>query len=118
MAKAREKTTRANRKPHFRILSIDGGGIRGIIPGQILVMLENLLQKLTKKRNARIADYFDLIAGTSTGGILACAYLAPERGSKRPRFSAQEAVDLYLDRGDEVFDLSLWQRQIRGRADG
>lgn len=93
-----------------RILSIDGGGIRGILPGQIMVTLEKILKEKTKRPDARIAEYFDLIAGTSTGGILACILLAPEKDKKRPKFSAQEAVDLYLERGDEVFDLSLWQR--------
>ncbi|MCB0397703.1 MAG: patatin-like phospholipase family protein, partial [Flavobacteriales bacterium] len=62
----------------IRILSIDGGGIRGILPGQILVALEKKLQIKSKNEKARIADYFDLIAGTSTGGILTCALLAPD----------------------------------------
>lgn len=94
-----------------RILSIDGGGIRGIIPGQILVALEERLQQLDKNPNGKIADYFDMIAGTSTGGILACIYLSPEKaGSKKPRFSAKEAVDLYLERGDEIFDISFWHK--------
>ena len=48
------------------ILSIDGGGIRGIIPAKILEFLESELQKLDGEV-ARIADYFDVIAGTSTG---------------------------------------------------
>ncbi|KAA3484717.1 patatin-like protein 2 [Gossypium australe] len=51
------------------VLSIDGGGIRGIIPGVILSFLESELQKLDSEE-ARIADYFDVIAGTSTGGLL------------------------------------------------
>ena len=94
-----------------RILSIDGGGIRGIIPGQILVSLEDKLRKMDNNPDARIADYFDLIAGTSTGGILTCIYLCPDKTDpKRPRFSAAEAVDLYLDRGDEIFDVSFWQK--------
>ncbi len=94
-----------------RILSIDGGGIRGIIPGQILVKLEEILKKLDKNPKAKIADYFDLIAGTSTGGILSCIYLCPENNkSKSPRFTAEEAVELYMDRGDEIFDISLWQK--------
>ena len=58
-----------------RILSIDGGGIRGIIPGQILVALEQKLKERTHNDNTKIADYFDLIAGTSTGGILTCIYV-------------------------------------------
>ena len=97
---------------YTRILSIDGGGIRGIIPGQVLVSLEDKLKKHTENEEARIADYFDLIAGTSTGGILACIYLCPAIGSdsKRPNFSAEEAVELYFERGDEIFDLSQWQK--------
>lgn len=91
-----------------RILSIDGGGIRGIIPGQILVSLEDKLKKITSDKNARIADYFDLIAGTSTGGILTCAYLCPSpEKPKRPKFTAREVVDLYLKRGGEIFSMPL-----------
>ncbi len=94
-----------------RILSIDGGGIRGVVPGQILVALEEKLQKLDNNPKGKIADYFDMIAGTSTGGILACIYLSPDKaGSKKPRFSAKEAVNLYLERGDEIFDISFWHK--------
>lgn len=103
-----------------RILSIDGGGIRGILPGQILVALEDKLQTLDKNQDAKIADYFDLIAGTSTGGILACMYLTPiSKKNKRPKFSAKKAVKLYLDRGDEIFDVSFWQkvRSVGGITD-
>lgn len=94
---------------YVRILSIDGGGIRGIIPGQVLVSLERKLKEKTENQNARIADYFDLIAGTSTGGILTCIYLCPD-GRGKPRFSAEEAVDLYLKNGTDIFDTTLWQR--------
>ncbi|KAJ1416032.1 Patatin-like phospholipase domain [Sesbania bispinosa] len=50
------------------ILSIDGGGIRGFIPATILAFLETQLQELDGE-SARLADYFDVIAGTSTGGL-------------------------------------------------
>jgi len=94
-----------------RILSIDGGGIRGIIPGQILVEFEKKLKKYSGNDEARIADYFDLIAGTSTGGILACIFLFPDdENPLKSKFSAKEAVNLYLERGDEIFDVSLWQK--------
>lgn len=59
------------------ILSIDGGGIRGVIPAMVLVVLEEILQKKCNDPDARIAEYFDFIAGTSTGGILACILLYP-----------------------------------------
>lgn len=96
----------------IRILSIDGGGIRGIIPGQVLVSLEQKLKERTGNQDARISDFFDLIAGTSTGGILTCIYLCPNFNGNptRPRFSAEEAVNLYLERGGQIFDVSLWQR--------
>lgn len=95
-----------------RILSIDGGGIRGIIPGQILVTLEGKLKELDQNPQARIGDYFDLIAGTSTGGILACLYLTPQHhDTEAPRYSAQEVVDFYLKRGGEVF-YAPWRRRV------
>ncbi|MEE9382920.1 MAG: patatin-like phospholipase family protein [Nannocystaceae bacterium] len=94
---------------YTRVLSIDGGGIRGIIPGQVLRILEGKLEQ--RKPGARLADYFDLIAGTSTGGILACIYLCPdENRSGRPRFTAAEAVQLYLENGDEIFEIPLLHR--------
>src|SRR4051812_28360760 len=48
----------------FRILSLDGGGIRGVFPAALLARLEEHLEH-------PIGRYFDLIAGTSTGGIIA-----------------------------------------------
>ncbi len=94
----------------MRILSIDGGGIRGIIPGQVLVSLEQKLQQISNNPDYRIADAFDLIAGTSTGGILTCLYLCPDKNIGRPKFSASEAVDLYLQHGDNIFDVSIFRR--------
>jgi uncharacterized protein len=96
-----------------KILSIDGGGIRGIIPGQILVALEEKLQKKTGNPEARIADYFDFIAGTSTGGILTCLYLCPDEKG-RPKFSAKEAVELYVQHGGSIFARSFFQKVSSG----
>ncbi|KAA1279690.1 patatin [Citrobacter pasteurii] len=92
----------------IRILSIDGGGIRGILPGMLLVALEKKLQDKEKKPTARIADYFDLVAGTSTGAILCSAYVCPD-ATGTPKFSAQEAVNFYLQDGDEIFDVGIWK---------
>lgn len=52
----------------FRILSIDGGGIRGVFPAAVLAELENRFLN-----GGSIANHFDMIAGTSTGGIIALA---------------------------------------------
>ncbi len=87
-----------------KVLSIDGGGIRGIIPGQILVEIE-------REFNIKVWDHFDLIAGTSTGGILACAYLCPSDGDpKKPKFTSKEVVGLYHEKGDEIFDIPMFHK--------
>ena len=95
----------------IRILSIDGGGMRGIIPATVMVYLEDQLKKQTNNPNARIADFFDLVVGTSTGGILSSFYLTPNSNpvnSLEPstRFSAQEALSFYLEKGNQIFNQS------------
>ena len=86
------------------ILSIDGGGIKGIIPGMVLAELENRLKIRTANPNAYIADYFDFFAGTSTGGILTCLLLCPSKEDpKKPRFTAKEALNLYVENGSKIF---------------
>jgi patatin-like phospholipase/acyl hydrolase len=77
-----------------RILAIDGGGIRGIIAARILVEIEKLAGR-------SLAQAFDIIAGTSTGGIIACGL-----GVK---MTAQALLDLYVKRGAEIFSRKLWQ---------
>ncbi|QUL39078.1 patatin-like phospholipase family protein [Erythrobacter sp. JK5] len=74
----------------FRILSIDGGGIRGILPAALLAEFES------RHLDGRSAgEYFDLIAGTSTGGIIALGLSIGMRAS--------EILKLYLDHGEAIF---------------
>lgn len=88
--------------PMKRILSIDGGGIRGLIPALVL-------QHIEEETDRSIATLFDLIAGTSTGGILALGLSCPKEGGG-PKYSADELADLYLDHGPDIFDQSVWRR--------
>lgn len=98
-----------------KILSLDGGGIRGIIPAAILANLETRLQKSKGDDNVRIAGFFDLLAGTSTGGILTCLYLTPEKaGSSWPRFSASQVLEFYLELGPSSFHRSFSQLLTSG----
>jgi patatin-like phospholipase/acyl hydrolase len=96
----------------MRVLAIDGGGIRGIIPAVVLADLE-------ARTDRSISDLFDLIAGTSTGGILACALSRPAGAGDRPRFTAQELVQLYVDEGPKIFhrDLVRRVRTVNGLLD-
>lgn len=94
-----------------RILSIDGGGIRGIIPGMFIAALEEKLKVLSKNPNAHISDYFDFFSGTSTGGILTSILLSPsDEDPTKPKFSAREALDLYLEHGTEIFSTSKMRK--------
>jgi patatin-like phospholipase/acyl hydrolase len=83
------------------ILSIDGGGIRGIIPATILEFLESQLQELDGE-SARLADYFDVITGTSTGGLVTAMLTAPN-AEKRPLFAAKDIKPFYLENCPKIF---------------
>ncbi|XVF17730.1 hypothetical protein REPUB_Repub10bG0148800 [Reevesia pubescens] len=83
------------------VLSIDGGGIRGIIPGTLLAFLETKLQELDGPK-ARIADYFDIIAGTSTGGLIATMLTAPNK-ENRPLYAAKDINNFYLEHCPKIF---------------
>lgn len=102
-------------KKKVRILALDGGGIRGVIPATIMKYVEDELIRISGNENARIADYFDLIAGTSTGGILTCIYLTPGREDQKAStmYTAGEALDFYVKEGYNIFNgskLSNWKR--------
>ena len=83
----------------FRILAIDGGGARGIFPAYVLARLE-------KEHGRSLADMFDIIIGTSTGGIIAAA-----AATKVP---LEKVVALYESRAEEIFARKLWA--MRGYA--
>src|SRR5215208_7858398 len=93
----RTRTVVATTLEGMRVLAIDGGGIRGLIPALVLTELE-------RRAGRRVFELFDLIAGTSTGGILACALCAPDP------LPASELVKLYEEEGPHIFDRSLFQR--------
>ena len=94
-----------------KILSIDGGGIRGLIPALILSEIE-------KKTGKPISKCFDLIAGTSTGGILALGLTKPGEDGQ-PEFSASDLAKIYQKRGKEIFNRSFWKgmSSVGGLAD-
>ena len=81
----------------MRVLSIDGGGIRGLIPAIVLASIE-------ERTGRRVHELFDLIAGTSTGGILACALTRPSP------LRAAELAALYEEEGPSIFHRSVVKR--------
>ena len=93
----------ASRSELRTVLSIDGGGVRGIIPAMILAEVE-------RRTEEPISRLFDLIAGTSTGGILALALTKPD-AERCAQYSAEELVHLYDKRGPAIFPKS-WRQYV------
>ncbi len=90
----------------MKILSIDGGGIRGLIPALVLAEIE-------ARTGRRVGECFDLIAGTSTGGIIACALARPDP------LPAAELASLYVEEGPRIFRRGLLKRifSVEGLVD-
>ncbi|CAG8622094.1 6211_t:CDS:2, partial [Gigaspora rosea] len=119
-----------NHKNTKYVLSIDGGGIRGLIPAKIPAAIEDQVTKnvkkyvqdeITKNRDAklpkvddidvRIADLFDLVAGTSTGAIIALG-LTVTNEKKRPKFTANDIVDIYINNRKRFFQKKFGDKRI------
>jgi uncharacterized protein len=90
-----------------RILALDGGGIRGVFSLQILARIEELFRQDQNEPNLVLADVFDLIAGTSTGAIIA-TFLAWGK-------TVREIERLYVERGAEMFARERWYRRWKDK---
>ncbi len=75
-----------------------------MLPATFLSVLEEKLQETSGNKDLRLAEYFDLIAGTSTGGLLTCMYLTPDDNNALiPKYSARQALEFYFGYGDSAF---------------
>jgi len=83
-----------------KVLSIDGGGVRGIVPAMLAAELE-------QRTGRHVADLFDLLAGTSTGGVLALALARPGPGGRAE--SAAELIRLGRHQGRHTLSCPLLQ---------
>jgi uncharacterized protein len=86
-----------------KVLAIDGGGIRGLIPALVLTEIE-------RRTGRRVGELVDLIAGTSTGAIVACGLARPQP------LPAARIADIYVEEGPRIFDRSLLKQIVS--ADG
>ncbi|XP_042757428.1 patatin-like protein 2 isoform X2 [Lactuca sativa] len=99
--KGTDRPTNVGLANYCTILSIDGGGVRGLIPSTILAFLESKLQEIDGP-NARLADYFDVIAGTSTGGLMTTMLTAPDYRN-RPLYAARDINGFYFQHSPKIF---------------
>ncbi len=86
----------------YRILSVDGGGIRGIIPSILLAEIE-------RRSGQHITHLFDLMAGSSTGGLLILALNVPDEQGQ-PAYTGEEITQIYELDGPKIFSASVWHR--------
>ncbi|WVZ16610.1 hypothetical protein V8G54_009592 [Vigna mungo] len=87
------------------VLSIDGGGIKGILPATVLDYLDKALK--AKDPNADLAHYFDVIGGSSTGGLITAMLATPSpHDPTRAAFTPAQIVDFYKQNGPHIFNTS------------
>ncbi|GAB2276745.1 Patatin-like protein 6 [Dionaea muscipula] len=91
-----------NQRGKVCILSIDGGGLRNILAGKALAHLEHALKVKSGNPEARIADYFDVAAGTGLGGIFT-AMLFATKDDARPIFRAEDTWRLLAEKGRKMY---------------
>ena len=91
-------------KGQKKILSLDGGGIRGIITIEILAKIEQELRDNANNQKLKLSEYFDFVAGTSTGALIgACIALG---------MTVDKIRDFYLNSGEKMFDRRFWIPQM------
>jgi patatin-like phospholipase/acyl hydrolase len=84
----------------FKILSLDGGGIRGVLSAKLLETVETALKE---QKGKALHEYFDLISGTSTGSILAAGIAC--------KMNAKRLIDIYKNEGKNIFLKSIRQQR-------
>ena len=112
--------TFVNAGRYYNILSLDGGGIRGLIPAQNLKYLEQYAYNYSTSRNYRFPKYegregviamkdlFDMTSGTSTGSIISAGLSYPIGTSnsvekQTPKYFAKEVIEVYSTKGEQIF---------------
>ncbi|MFN3167790.1 MAG: patatin-like phospholipase family protein [Phycisphaeraceae bacterium] len=90
-----------------RIISIDGGGVRGVFALQILREIEKLYREREGRRDLVLADVIDMFAGTSTGAIVAACLSWG--------MPVNEIEALYIKHGSEMFSRTPWWQRIRSK---
>ena len=104
LKKSQKRYTSEEELPPVKILSIDGGGVRGLVPAL-------MLQKLEKETGKSVVEMFDVIAGTSIGGILGLYLNIPDHSGKHAKYTASEAVTMFETKADQIFSRP-WYRPI------
>jgi hypothetical protein len=93
-------------------LSIDGGGIRGVIPAVVISYIEDESYRYARSKgyvepNSReklaVKDLFDMVAGTSTGGLLTTALVTPTKDDRSEAYYSDFIINIFEEKGPEIF---------------
>jgi len=90
------------------VLSIDGGGVRGIIPAIILEYIENRIIEITKNPKVRLSDFLDFTAGTSSGSIISSMIIIPDEHGK-PTYKMGDITQTYFNLAEVIFKKNFWR---------
>ncbi|GAB2222739.1 hypothetical protein Droror1_Dr00016863 [Drosera rotundifolia] len=111
-----------NQRGKICVLSIDGGGMRNILAGKALAYLEQALKSKSGNPDARIADFFDVAAGTGFGGIFTAMLFTTNddnnndtAASRRPLFRADDTWRLLAEKGRKIYRLSKSKSRLLNR---
>jgi patatin-like phospholipase/acyl hydrolase len=92
----------------LRLLALDGGGVRGL---SALIILEQLMEAVNPDSPPKPCDYFDMIGGTSTGGLIAIML-------GRLRMTIDKCINAYLSLSDRVFQKKRHRVSVKGQIQG
>ena len=92
----------------IRLLALDGGGVRGL---SSLMILQQLMMAVDSESPPKPCDYFDMIGGTSTGGLIAIML-------GRLRMTIDDCIDAYTSLSDKVFEKKAHRVNIKGKLQG
>lgn len=99
---------RRPRKKTLYVLSVDGGGIRGIIPALVLQHIGQRLARAINQESVHFADYFDWMAGTSTGGLISLGLSLQGDQPRTKAFTTDTLVEIYNKKGPIIFPKKGW----------
>lgn len=93
----------------IRILSLDGGGIKGVITSVLLNNIEKMFQVENNNPDYRLVDDFDMVVGTSTGAIITALLLMNDCNGNL-KYSTDDIVNLYMTEGSKIFKQDFWYK--------
>ena len=91
----------------YRVLTLDGGGVKGLISATILKKMQEAMGGIP------LTKMFDFVIGTSTGGIIALAIGMPDK-NRNPMFESEDMVNLYLEKADDIFHQNPLEKMKQG----